>query len=75
MALFRLLRIHDQKEFEADARDDEHALAIFGHQLGATLTLVEGPTVAPYLMQLMEKTTSFTKTPGIPVYQVGQASN
>ena len=49
MPLYKLRRVIDQEEFEGDARDDNHALAVFGQLLGVSLSL-EGPAAPEYVM-------------------------
>ena len=73
MPIYRLWRQSDDKTFEKDARDDEHALAVFGRELGVTLTLTEGPTAPPYMMGRIENEASWTKKPDISVWEVRRA--
>lgn len=70
MPIYRLWRQSDDKTFEEDAHDDEHALIVFGHLLGVQLTLTEGLVVAPYMMGWIEKEASWTKPLDIPVYEI-----
>ncbi len=70
MPIYRLWRQSDDKTFEKDARDDEHALAVFGQELGVTLTLAEGPAAPPYMMGRIEKEVNWTKKPDIAVYEI-----
>ena len=73
MPIYRLQRQSDDKTFEKDARDDEHALLVFGQLLGVTLTLTEGPAAPPYMMRRIEKEMSWTKPPDISVWEVRRA--
>ncbi len=68
--IYRLQRQSDGKMFEQDARDDEHALLVFGKLLGATLTFAEGPAAPQYMMGRIEKAASWTKPLDISVYKV-----
>ncbi len=70
MPIYRLWRESDNKSFNKDARDDEHAVVVFGELLGVTLTLEEGPTAPPYMMARIEKEASWTKKPDIAVYEI-----
>ncbi len=70
MAIYRLWRVSDDKTFDKDARDDEHAVVVFGELLGVTLTLEEGPAAPPYMMGRIEKEVSWTKNPDIAVYEI-----
>ena len=49
MAIYRLRRVSDSVTFDADARDDEHALVVFGQRLGIPLAL-KGPAAPEYMM-------------------------
>ena len=61
----------DAKSFDdIEARDDEHALEVFGQLLGVTLALTEGPAAPQYMMSRIEKGTAWTKRPGIAVYEI-----
>ncbi len=75
MPIYRLWRPSDDKTFEKEARDDKHALVLFGQELGVTLTLEEGPAVAEYMMGRIEKAPGWTMPLDIPVYEVRQRSN
>lgn len=75
MPIYRLWRQSDDKTFEKDARDDEHALVVFGQLLGVTLTFAEGPAAPQYMMGRIEKEPSWTKPLDIPVYEVRQRLN
>ncbi len=73
MPIYRLWRIgfgENQTISRKDARDDEHAVVVFGELLGVTLTLEEGPTAPPYMMARIEKESSWTKKPDIAVYDI-----
>ncbi len=70
MAIYALWRVSDNKTFEKDARDDEHAVVVFGELLGITLTLAEVTAAPPYMMVLIEKEASWTKKPDIAVYEI-----
>jgi hypothetical protein len=39
MPMYQLWRASDHETFEAEARDDQHAAAVFGEMLGIILTL------------------------------------
>ncbi len=69
MPIYRLWRQSDDKTFEKDARDDEHALAVFGQELGVTLTF-EGSAAPQYMMGCIKKEASWTKKPDIAVYEI-----
>ncbi len=69
MPLYRLRRLLDDKTFEKDARDDEHALAVFGQKLRVTLTF-EGPAAPQYMMGHIGKTVNWTKPLDISVWEV-----
>ena len=70
MAIYRIWRQSDNETFDMEARDDEHAVKVFGELLGVTLTLAEGPAAPPYMMGLIEKDVSWTKKPNIAVYEI-----
>lgn len=70
MPKYRLWRQSDDTSFDEDARDDEHALVVFGKLLGVSLTLTEGPAAPPYMMGRLEKALGWTKRPDIPVYEI-----
>jgi len=70
MPMYRILRVSDNETFDKDARDDEHAVVVFGELLGVTLTLAEGPAAPPYMMGRIEKEVSWTKKPDIAVYEI-----
>ncbi len=70
MSIYRLWRDSDDKSFDdIEARDDEHALEVFGQQLGITLTLKEAPAAPQYMMGRIEKWASWTEKPDIAVYE------
>ena len=76
MPIYRLWRESDNKTFDdKDARDDKHALILFGQELNVTLTLTEGPAAPQYMMGRIEKGASWTKPPDISVYEVPERSN
>ncbi len=68
--MYRLWRVSDNETFDKDARDDEHAVVVFGGLLGVTLTLAEGPAAPPYMMGRIEKEGGWTKKPDIAVYEI-----
>lgn len=70
MPIYRLWRQLDNETFEEDARDDEHALAVFGQLLNVRLTLTEGPAAPPYMMGRVEKALHWVGPLDIPVYEV-----
>ena len=72
MAIYRFWRVSDAKSFDdIEARDDEHALEVFGQQRGVTLTpLTEGPAAPQYMMGRIEKEAAWTKKPDIAVYEI-----
>ncbi len=75
MSIYRLWRDSDDKSFDdIEARDDEHALEVFGQQLGITLTLKEAPAAPQYMMGRIEKWASWTKKPDIAVYETPKHS-
>ncbi len=70
MLIYRLWRESDDKSLDdIEARDDEHALGVFGQQLGVTLTLTAGPAAPQYMMGRIKKWASWTKKPDIAVYE------
>ena len=70
MPWYRLWRQSDNKTFDdKNARDEEHALELFGQELGVPLTLTEGPAAPPYMMGRIEKEVGWTKKPDIAVYE------
>ncbi len=72
MPIYRLWRQSDDKTFEKDARDDEHALELFGQELDVPLTLTEGPAAPQYMMGRIEKkTVNWTKPLDISVWEGG----
>ena len=78
MPWYRLWRQSDNKTFDdKNARDGEHALELFGQELGVTLTLTEGPEDAgpPYMMGRKENEVAWTKKPDISVWEVPPSSN
>ncbi len=76
MPIYRLWRQSDDKTFDdISARDDEHALELFGQELGIILTFAEGPAAPPYMMGRQEKAVSWTKPLDISVWDVSQNSN
>ena len=75
MPIYRLKRMSDGETFDADARDYGHALVVFGHRLGANLTLEEGLAAPQYMMGRIEKEPSWMKPLDIAVYEVRQNSN
>ncbi len=76
MAIYRLWRASNGKSFDdIEARDNEHALEVFGQLLGITLTLTEGLAAPQYMMGRIEKGAAWTKRPGIAVYEISQRSN
>ena len=54
---------------DVDARDDEHALLVFGAILGITLAL-EGPAAPQYMMKRVGTEEGWSLPPDIPVYEV-----
>ncbi len=61
MAIYRFWRAANGKSFDdIEARDDDHALEVFGQLLGVTLTLTEGPAAPQYMMGRIEKRGSST---------------
>ena len=72
MPMYRLLRLSDNKSFDKEARDDEHAVALFGQELGVNLTLAEGLAASPYMMGVVEKEVSWAKPPNIPVFEADE---
>ena len=77
MALYRLVREIDRKEFEENARDNEHALAVFGQRLGKVLSL-EGPAAPDFIMARIETNQdhpAWRKPEDIAVFDTGQHSN
>ena len=78
MPWYRLWRQSDNKMFDdKNARDEKHALELFGQGLGVTLTLTESPTDAgpPYMMGRIEKEVGWTKKLDISVWEVPPSSN
>ncbi len=78
MSWYRLWRQSDNKTFDdKNARGEEHALELFGQELGVSLTLTEGSAdAAPsYMMVRMEKEGGWTKKPDIAVWEVPPSSN
>ena len=54
-----------------EARDDVHAIAIFGQNLDITFTLEEGPMVPGYMMARKDTAdAAWAKPPEIPVWVV-----
>jgi hypothetical protein len=75
MSIYRLWRELDDKSFDdIEARDNEHALEVFGQQLGITLTLKEAPAAPQYMMGRIEKWAGWTKKPDIAVYETPKHS-
>ena len=73
MPLYKLRRVIDQEEFEGDARDDSHALAVFGQQLGVPLSL-EGPAAPEYMMGRVRSDGKYLGSPlDIPVFKAEDA--
>ena len=69
MAIYRLWRQSDNRTFaDIEARNAEHAVAVFGEKLGATLTLEEGQAAPQYMLAQIDKSVSFTTPPGILVW-------
>jgi hypothetical protein len=70
MAQYRLWRAQDDSTAQCDARDDEHAVETFSHQLGVKLTLAERPSVAGYMMAPIPPGVHWAEPPSIPVWEV-----
>ncbi len=71
MPWYRLLRQSDNKTFDdKNARDEEHALELFGQELGVSLTLTEVHAAPPYMMGRIEKEVNWAKKPDIAVYEI-----
>ena len=70
MTIYRLWRQLDNQTFEAEARDDEHALKVFEQKLGLTFTFEEGHVPPEYMMGRIKKEPGWTPAPDIPVYEV-----
>ena len=53
-----------------NARDDAHAVFVFGEQFGTTLTLEERAMMAPYMMARRDNQgrAAWAKDPDIPVW-------
>ena len=68
MPIYRLRRVSDNKTFDEDARDDAHAVMVFGQLLSVALTL-EGPAAPQYMMGRIEKDLGWAKPEDIPVYE------
>ena len=76
MPIYRLWRERDNKAFDDKyARDEKHALELFGQEIGVTLTLAEGPAAPPYMMGRIEEGVGWTKKPDIAVWEVPPSSN
>ena len=70
MAIYRLRRPLDDHTFEdIEARDERHALAIFGEKLDLVFTLDAGEAAPEYMMGRIEKNVSWTRPPDIPVWK------
>ena len=70
MPYYQLWRQSDNKTFDLiNARDKEHAVAIFGQSLRTKLTLAEGPAAPEYMMGRIEKEVSWRPKPDIPVWE------
>ena len=76
MPKYRLWRQWDNKTFDdKEARDEKHALELFGQELGVSLTLTEVHAAPPYMMGRIEKEVGWTKKPDIAVWEVPPSSN
>ncbi|MBL6928257.1 MAG: hypothetical protein ISR44_03715 [Rhodospirillales bacterium] len=70
MSIYRLWKQETDETFDdVDARDDEHALLVFGAILGITLAL-EGPAAPQYMMKRVGTEEGWSLPPDIPVYEV-----
>ena len=73
--LYRLLRDDGEIECEADARDDDHALAELGRKLAKTLAF-DGPGRSMYLLQCVETNqVHWGPREGKAVYEIDPQSN
>src|SRR5690606_23417417 len=74
MRVYWLWRRSDSKMFERQARDENHALAVFGELLGVKLTTERGTKEAEYEMETVQtETYRSPETPlkiSVPVWEV-----
>ncbi len=69
MTYFNLRVVQDHRTLAAVAKDREEALAIFGRELGARLTLDDQGTPAPYLLDEWYDSPHWVN-PTIPVFEI-----
>ena len=69
MAIYKLLRISNKETFQEECRDREHALAVFGRRLGATLSL-DGPAAPDFMMGRIGGSVEWGKLLEYPVFIV-----
>ena len=72
MPIYRLWRVSDNETFEEDARDEHHALVVFGELLGVKLTLEEGPPAPEYMLDPVETELHWNTPLTTPVWEVGE---
>lgn len=73
MAHYRLLRVRDQQQYEADALNDAEALARFEGELRMKLSL-EGPAAPDYILERVQANQdrpNWGRPAGIDVFEVG----
>ena len=75
MPIYRLCRESDNEEFDAEARDNEHAVSVFTEKLGVGLTLEEGPAGPQYMMGRIPQDVHWAKPLNIPVWEIPVDSN
>lgn len=69
MVIYRLWRQTDNHTFrDIEARDNEHAIAVFGEMLGTFLTLKQGQAAPEYMMGSVDKEAGWARPPDIPVW-------